>query len=43
MSGRGAVITDDTGRQYIDGLAGLVGHGRAELAQAAFDQMSRLA
>ena len=47
VSGRGAVITDDTGREYIDGLAGLwcvnVGHGRTELAQAAFDQMSRLA
>jgi adenosylmethionine-8-amino-7-oxononanoate aminotransferase len=47
VSGRGAVITDDAGREYIDGLAGLwcvnVGHGRAELAQAAFDQMSRLA
>ena len=47
VSGRGAVITDEAGREYIDGLAGLwcvnVGHGRAELAQAAFDQMSRLA
>jgi adenosylmethionine-8-amino-7-oxononanoate aminotransferase len=47
VSGRGAIITDDTGREYIDGLSGLwcvnVGHGRAELAQAAFDQMSRLA
>ena len=47
VSGRGAVITDDAGREYIDGLAGLwcvnIGHGRTELAQAAFDQMSRLA
>jgi adenosylmethionine-8-amino-7-oxononanoate aminotransferase len=47
VSGKGAIITDDEGREYIDGLAGLwcvnVGHGRTELAQAAFDQMSRLA
>jgi hypothetical protein len=32
VSGRGAVITDDTGREHIDELAGLwcvnIGHGR---------------
>ena len=47
VRGSGAIITDDTGREYIDGLAGLwcvnVGHGRTELAQAAFAQMSQLA
>ena len=47
VSGEGAAITDHQGRQYIDGLAGLwnvnVGHGRRELADAARDQMVRLA
>jgi adenosylmethionine-8-amino-7-oxononanoate aminotransferase len=47
VSGRGALIKDEAGREYIDGLSGLwcvnVGHGRMELAQAAFDQMSTLA
>jgi adenosylmethionine-8-amino-7-oxononanoate aminotransferase len=47
VSGRGAIITDAEGREYIDGLSGLwnvnVGHGRDELASAAAAQMSRLA
>jgi putrescine aminotransferase len=47
VEGRGAIITDASGRDYIDGLAGLwnvnVGHGRRELADAAHTQMSRLA
>jgi adenosylmethionine-8-amino-7-oxononanoate aminotransferase len=47
VRGRGAMITDIQGRDYIDGLAGLwntnVGHGREELAKAAADQMSELA
>lgn len=47
VEGRGAIITDANGRDYIDGLAGLwnvnVGHGRRELADAAHAQMSRLA
>ena len=47
VRGRGAVITDIQGREYIDGLAGLwnvnVGHGRQELAQAAAQQMGELA
>src|ERR671912_1916406 len=47
VSGRGAVITDSTGRDYIDGLSGLwnvnVGHGRQELAEAARQQMATLA
>jgi putrescine aminotransferase len=47
VSGNGATITDNKGREYIDGLSGLwnvnVGHGRQELADAARDQMARLA
>jgi adenosylmethionine-8-amino-7-oxononanoate aminotransferase len=47
MSGEGAVIRDAAGREYIDGLSGLwnvnVGHGRRELAEAAAEQMARLA
>ncbi len=47
VSGTGAVITDSTGRDYIDGLSGLwnvnVGHGRQELADAARQQMATLA
>jgi len=47
VRGRGAVLTDVQGREYIDGLAGLwnvnVGHGRAELADAAAAQMRELA
>jgi adenosylmethionine-8-amino-7-oxononanoate aminotransferase len=46
-SGHGIYIRDIQGREYIDGLSGLwnvnVGHGRAELADAAADQMKRLA
>src|SRR5919106_1199917 len=47
VEGRGAIIKDALGREYIDGLAGLwnvnVGHGRRELADAAHRQMSTLA
>jgi adenosylmethionine-8-amino-7-oxononanoate aminotransferase len=47
VQGRGAMLEDANGREYIDGLSGLwnvnVGHGRKELAEAAADQMSRLA
>jgi adenosylmethionine-8-amino-7-oxononanoate aminotransferase len=47
VRGRGATLTDIGGRQYLDGLAGLwnvnVGHGRAELADAAAAQMKELA
>jgi putrescine---pyruvate transaminase len=46
-SGRGAVLVDESGREFLDALAGLwnviVGHGRDELAQAAAEQMRRLA
>ncbi|MFI0367947.1 aspartate aminotransferase family protein [Actinomadura sp. 1N219] len=44
--GEGAVVWDVQGRPYIDGTCGLwqcpVGHGRAELAQAAAEQMAKL-
>jgi adenosylmethionine-8-amino-7-oxononanoate aminotransferase len=47
VEGRGAIVRDVDGREYIDGLSGLwnvnVGHGRHELARTAHDQMSRLA
>lgn len=47
VSGQGSEITDDQGRVYLDGLAGLwnvnVGHGRKELARAAAEQMETLA
>lgn len=47
VEGRDAILKDADGREYIDGLAGLwnvnAGHGRTELAQAAADQMTRLA
>jgi putrescine aminotransferase len=47
VEGRGALVKDASGREYIDGLAGLwnvnVGHGRRELADAARDQMATLA
>src|SRR5215470_1865602 len=47
VEGRGAMLRDADGREYIDGLAGLwnvnIGHGRAELAEAASAQMQRIA
>jgi adenosylmethionine-8-amino-7-oxononanoate aminotransferase len=47
VEGRDAIIKDAEGREYIDGLAGLwcvnVGHGRQELAAAAYAQMTTLA
>ena len=46
VSGEGSYVTDDKGRSYIDGLAGLfttqVGHGRTELAEVAAKQMKEL-
>ena len=45
--GEGALLYDVNGREYIDGLACLwnvaVGHGRAELADVAAEQMRELA
>ena len=47
VAGQGALVRDAEENEYIDGLSGLwnvnVGHGRRELAQAAFEQMSSLA
>ena len=47
VKGKGAVLTDADGREYIDGLSCLwnvnVGHGRQELADAAAEQMATLA
>ncbi|HEX4184769.1 MAG TPA: aminotransferase class III-fold pyridoxal phosphate-dependent enzyme, partial [Stellaceae bacterium] len=47
VEGHGAMLRDADGREYIDGLSGLwnvnVGHGRAELADAASMQMRRIA
>jgi putrescine---pyruvate transaminase len=47
VSGKGIMVRDDQGRDYIDGLSGLwnvnIGHGRAEMAEAAAEQMKTLA
>src|SRR5215212_10058624 len=47
VAGRGALITDINGDEFIDGLSGLwcvnVGHGRGELAEVAGQQMATLA
>jgi adenosylmethionine-8-amino-7-oxononanoate aminotransferase len=48
VKGEGAWVTDQDGKRYLDLDAGVtrpvhVGHGSKELAQAAYDQMCRLA
>ena len=47
VEARGELLIDSDGKEYIDGLSGLwnvnVGHGRKELAEAAAEQMARLA
>jgi adenosylmethionine-8-amino-7-oxononanoate aminotransferase len=47
VSGSGSWLTNLEGNSYIDGLSGMwnvhIGHGRKELADAAAEQMNRLA
>jgi adenosylmethionine-8-amino-7-oxononanoate aminotransferase len=47
VRGEGPYIWDSHGRRYLDGLSGLfvvqAGHGRAELAEAAYKQAGELA
>jgi adenosylmethionine-8-amino-7-oxononanoate aminotransferase len=47
VRGQGCYVFDEHGRRYLDGLAGLftvqLGHGRAELAEAARAQAEELA
>ncbi|PPA70334.1 aspartate aminotransferase family protein [Jeotgalibacillus proteolyticus] len=47
QKGEGAWITDHEGNRYLDGMSGLwcvnVGYGREELADAAAEQMKKLA
>jgi adenosylmethionine-8-amino-7-oxononanoate aminotransferase len=46
VGGEGAYVTTSSGQRLLDATAGLwhtnVGHGREELARAAYDQMKRL-
>lgn len=47
VSGSGMYIEDAMGKRYLDGLSGgsaaaTLGHGRADIAQAAYDQMTTL-
>ncbi len=47
VHGHGSTVVDSTGREYLDAIASLwycnVGYGRAELAEAAAEQMRELA
>ena len=45
-AGKGCIVVDEGGKEYLDAMAGLfcvnVGYGRAEIAEAAAEQMRRL-
>ncbi len=45
--GKGAIVWDDSGKEYIDGMASLwycnVGHGREDMAEAIAEQAAKLA
>lgn len=47
VSAEGSILTDDTGKQYIDGMASLwycqAGHGRREIIDAITTQLNKLA
>ncbi|MCJ7726994.1 MAG: aminotransferase class III-fold pyridoxal phosphate-dependent enzyme [Acidimicrobiia bacterium] len=47
VGGKGAVVWDDAGNEYIDGMASLwyvnIGHGREEMAEAIAEQARTLA
>jgi adenosylmethionine-8-amino-7-oxononanoate aminotransferase len=47
VRGEGSYLIDSTGQRHLDGLSGLfcvnMGHGRADIARAAADQISTLA
>ena len=47
VSGEGCWLTDIDGKRYFDGMSGLwcvnVGHGREEIASAAYEQMKTIA
>ena len=44
VRGKGSLLWDDEGNEYVDGLASLwycqVGHGRAEIVDAVAEQLS---
>lgn len=46
QSGSGVYVSDDKGRQYLDGIAGLwcanIGHGRADMAATISEQVSKM-
>ena len=47
VAAEGSTLTDDTGKQYLDGMASLwycqVGHGRREIIDAVTEQLNSLA
>ncbi|MBN1317133.1 MAG: aspartate aminotransferase family protein [Anaerolineales bacterium] len=46
VEGRGSILRDIHGKEYIDGCSrlatGIIGHGRAEMAEAIADQVKRI-